>query len=307
MKLLIETPTWLGDAVMATPAIDNLLKYFDDAQITLVGSKVSLEALKYHPMVSHTYVLENGYINLFKTIKSLGSYDMFVSFRGSIRSKCLVFCVSAKEKYQYDKSKYNYGHQVEKFNNFVCESIQLDRSPRGLSLHLKSQLKNNKKVLALSPGAAYGSAKRWIPRKFAEVAKELSNQYDILILGGNEEIDIAEDIENFLISYGIENYQNLVGKTSIKQLIYKISELDLFITGDSGPMHIAAAYRIPTVAIFGPTNDKETSQWMNLKGIIVKKNLKCQPCMKRICPLKHRDCMNHIHSSDVIKAIQSIT
>ena len=104
---------------------------------------------------------------------------------------------------------------------------------------------------------------------------------------------------------GVTNYTNLVGSTTIQELIIRISSLDLFITGDSGSMHIAASFQVPTVAIFGPTKDKETSQWMVDKSIIVKKNLECQPCMKRTCPLKHHDCMNLIKAEEVLTAIKS--
>jgi len=89
-------------------------------------------------------------------------------------------------------------------------------------------------------------------------------------------------------------------------LIDSISNLSLFITGDSGPMHIAAAFQIPTVAIFGPTRDKETSQWMNARHLIVKKNLDCQPCMERTCPLGHHHCMNLIEPKDVLDAVRSL-
>jgi heptosyltransferase-2 len=67
-------------------------------------------------------------------------------------------------------------------------------------------------------------------------------------------------------------------------------------------MHLAAALNIPTVAIFGPTKVKETSQWMNEKNIVVKKNFKCQPCMKKTCPLKHHNCMKLIDESDILDA-----
>ena len=80
----------------------------------------------------------------------------------------------------------------------------------------------------------------------------------------------------------------------------------MFISGDSGPMHIAASFQIPTIALFGPTHDHETSQWMNQKSIIVKKSLDCQPCMKRNCPLFHHNCMKMIEVSDVLKAFKSI-
>ena len=68
-------------------------------------------------------------------------------------------------------------------------------------------------------------------------------------------------------------------------------------------MHIAASFKIPTIALFGPTNEVETSQWNNLNSIIIKKNLECQPCMKRTCPLKHHNCMKHIKAKEVIESI----
>ena len=138
------------------------------------------------------------------------------------------------------------------------------------------------------------------------MASELSSEYDIVIFGGPSETDIAGDIEQELINSGIKNYENLAGNITIPELIDKISNLNLFITGDSGPMHVAAAFQVPTVAIFGPTKDKETSQWMNSKSIIVKKNLECQPCMKRTCPLQHHDCMRLIKAVDVLNTVDRI-
>ncbi|SMN17340.1 ADP-heptose--lipooligosaccharide heptosyltransferase II [uncultured Candidatus Thioglobus sp.] len=138
------------------------------------------------------------------------------------------------------------------------------------------------------------------------MASELSSQFDIVIFGGPDEVDIASDIEKGLIDNSINNYQNLAGKTSIPELIDLLSNLDLFITGDSGPMHVAAAFQVPTVAIFGPTKDEETSQWMNEKSEIVKQSLECQPCMKRTCPLKHHNCMKLIKATDVLDAVKRL-
>ncbi|MDC1318125.1 glycosyltransferase family 9 protein [Candidatus Thioglobus sp.] len=305
MKILIELPTWLGDAVMATPAIENLSNFFNNSEITLIGSTVAIEALKNHPKVTKAYVLEKKYFYLYKAIKNFGQFDVFFSFRGSIRSKFIKFCISSKIKYQFDKNIYNNGHQVEKYNNFINESLKINTAASRLRLYVEKQSKNRKnKLLGINPGASYGSAKRWYPKEFANVACDLSDQYDIIIFGGPEEKDIAIDIEKYLIEYGVDNYQNLAASLTIKELIYKISDLDLFITGDSGPMHLAAAFQVPTITIFGPTNDRETSQWMNLKSVIVKKNLECQPCMKRTCPLKHNNCMKQIQASEVLQEVK---
>ena len=306
MRIFIELPTWLGDTVMATPAIENLSNFFNDSEITLMGSVVAIEALKNHPKVTKTYVLEKNYFNLYNTIKSFGEFDVFFSFRSSFRSKFMKFFISSKRKYQFDKNKFINTHQVEKYNNFVNDSLNINTFASKLILHTEKKNKDGKnKLLGINPGASFGSAKRWYPKEFADVASDLSSQYDIIIFGGPGEKDIANDIENYLIEKGVDNYQNLAAKTTIKELITQISYLDLFITSDSGPMHLAAALQVPTVAIFGPTRDNETSQWMNEKSIIVKKNLECQPCMKRTCPLGHHNCMKQVKALDVLVAVKT--
>ena len=306
MKILIEIPTWLGDCVMATPAIENIVNFYNDVEITFIGSFVSIEAIKNHPKAIKTFVLDKKYTSLYKISRDLGNFDAFFSFRSSIRSKFLKFLISAKKKYQFDKNKYQNRHQVEKYNDFVNDSLSIDSTAKKLQIYGYNIAKSKKKILGINPGASYGSAKRWYPQEFAKVASELSAEYDIVIFGGPDEVDIAGDIEQALIDSGVTNYKNLAGNTTITELINKIASLDLFITGDSGPMHIAAAFQIPTVSIFGPTKDNETSQWMNEKSIIVKKNLDCQPCMKRICPLQHHNCMNLIKAADVLDAVENI-
>jgi len=303
---------------MATPAIENIVNFYNDVEITFIGSFMSIEAMKNHPKVVKTVVLDKKYGVLYKTAKSLGDFDAFFSFRSSIRSKLLKFSISAKNKYQFNKNKYQNRHQVEKYNDFVNDSLNINLKPGVLKLYKNSKFKittsgntlgvqNSKlQLLGINPGASYGSAKRWYPQEFAKVASDLSNQYDIVIFGGPGEKDIAADIEKGLIEEGAGNYQNLAGSATIPELIDHISKLDLFITGDSGPMHVAAAFQVPTVAIFGPTKDDETSQWMNDKSVIVKKNLDCQPCMKRTCPLKHHNCMNLIKAVDVLDAAKQL-
>jgi len=306
MKILIELPTWLGDAVMATPAIENIVNFHNDVEITLIGSFVSIEALKKHQKVIKTVVLSKKYTDLYQISRKLGVFDVFFSFRSSARSKFLKFLISSKNKYQFNKNKYKNCHQVKKYNNFINDSLSINSKAGKLQIYGYEPVKNKRKVLGINPGASYGSAKRWYPQEFAKVASELSSEYDIVIFGGPGEINIADNIEQGLVNSDVKNYKNIAGKTTITELINNIASIDLFITGDSGPMHVAAAFQVPTVAIFGPTKDKETSQWMNNKSVIVKKNLDCQPCMKRTCPMQHHDCMNLIKTVDVLKSVNSI-
>jgi len=308
-RLLIELPTWLGDCVMATPAIENIVSYYKDVQITFIGSKISILAMKHHPKVKDIEILEKNISDIKKIRKNKEAFDAFFSFRSSFRSQLLKFLSHSQNKYQFSKNKYDFGHQVEKYNNFVNDSLSINCKPGNLKIYKRPKLKYQKSLrplVGINPGASYGSAKRWSPKGYSEVAKVLAKEYDILIFGGPNELDIAMEIEDELKQSNISNYQNLAGKTDIEVLIDSISNLSLFITGDSGPMHIAAAFQIPTVAIFGPTRDKETSQWMNEKNFIVKKNLECQPCMKRTCPLGHHHCMSLIEPNDVLNAVREL-
>lgn len=306
MKLLVELPTWMGDTVMATPAITNLISHFKSPSITFIGSIVSTELVENFQYVDKVIILEKKNITIFKTFRKLGNFDVFISFRSSFFSSLMMVCVSSKKKYQFNKKKYNKGHTVEKYNNFINHCLSSDKPPGRLKLKTKVLLNKdiNKKLLGINPGASYGSAKRWYPDEFGKVAVKLAKKYDILILGGPGEENIAADIEKYLIKNNISNYSNIAAKTSVSRLVAEIKNIDLLITGDSGPMHIAAAFNVPTVSIFGPTKNDETSQWMNKRSIIVKKNLECQPCMKRTCPLKHHNCMRLIESSEVLKEVK---
>lgn len=292
---------------MATPAIENLIKTYPDAQITLLGSFVSIQAFQGYPNIKKVIVDDtkksgNRYKNLISLAKSIGRIDLAISFRRSISSKFMMFFIKAKKKFNYRRLTKKEIHLCIRYNDFVNKVLNLKNEVGDLKLYFKP-FNYGKPTLGINPGATYGSAKRWYPEEFAKIAIEMSKKYDIVIFGGPSETNIAKDIENELVSKGITNYQNLAGKTTIPELIEKIAGLDLFITNDSGPMHIAAAYKVKTIAIFGPTKFTETNQWNNPNGEIVTKNLDCAPCMKRVCPLKHHNCMKNITAADVLNVI----
>jgi len=289
---------------MATPSLVNLFKKYSAASITIIGSRASVELIKEFPNVNNYFITSKKYnsnIKLIKKVRSL-NFETFISFRSSIRTTLMSRFFNIENKFQFDKNKYKLGHQVEKYNSFIANSIGITMPPGPLFLGqspCKKIVSENKKI-GINPGAAYGSAKRWTFEGFCEVALQLSKEYDIVLFGGNSEIDICNDIEKILNNHGRENITNLAGKTSITELMREISNIDLFITGDSGPMHIAAAFQIPTISIFGPTKHLETSQWMNNKSVLIRKDLDCQPCMKRECPLGHHQCMELIMPEEVI-------
>lgn len=322
MRILVILPNWLGDTIMATPAIELLAQHYKNARFTFVGSYVSIEALKYHPLcekaiVDETKKASSRLLATYKLAKELGEFSLAITFRNQLHSSLLlrftstVLCIARSSWHSNlllshtPKIKTTH-HLVEQYSELaMINSDNFDGVSPNLKLYIEAK-KFEKPTLGINAGATYGSAKRWYPERFAQVAAHFSKEYDILIFGGPNEIEMAQDIENELCVLGTQNYKNIAGKTSIKELCANVGGCSLFVTNDSGPMHVAAAYQVPTVAIFGPTKYKETSQWKNEKSLIVRKEMDCSPCMKRDCPLGHHDCMKQITASEVIESIKTL-
>ena len=310
MKIFIEVPIWLGDAVMATPAIQNLIKAYPNAKITILGSLVSVKIFEGYPNVEKIIINDsksggNRYKNLINLAKNAGLFDIALSFRRSFSSKFTMFFIKAKKKLQYRRLSKNEIHLCVRYNDFINKFLNLKTNAGELKLYQKP-FAYERPTLGINPGATYGSAKRWYPSEFAKVAIAMANKFNIVIFGGGNEVQIAADIENELIKNGIKNYRNLAGKTSVDELISYIGGLSIFITNDSGPMHVAAAFKIPTIALFGPTKINETGPWQNENARIITKNLPCAPCMKRECPLVHHACMKQITAGDVLKEAKNL-
>ena len=320
-SILIVLPNWLGDAVMATPAIEALCEFYPHATLTLVGSFVSIEALKYHPLCKRSYVDEtkkggSRLLNTYRFAKTIGKHDIAVSFRNQVHASLLLRMTGSSVTVARDSwhaslllslhPQPKKGHLVEQYVSLV-EAVTQETVKEISPLRLFIEpYQYEQPTLGINPGATYGSAKRWYPEKFAAVAAHYADRYEIVIFGGPTEVEMAKSIEDELIKLGINNYTNLAGSTTIKELCSHIGGLSLFITNDSGPMHVAAAYQVPTVAIFGPTRHLETSQWKNRKSKIVRHEMECAPCMKRECPLKHHECMKLIEADEVIEAVEAL-
>ena len=304
MKILLELPSWLGDAVMTTPAIENLSNQFPNALITFIGEAAPIELFKLHPKRNKCVHIEKNIMKIPLFAKNLGKFDIFFSFRSSKRTTFLKFFINSAKKYQYKRNKYNDEkiHQVEKYNFFISELTKEKSLPEKLKIYgYESRKKLTREYIVISPGANFGSAKRWYPERFAEIAKYFSRDFDIKIIGSKNETEIASSILKNFYLIGGKKIDNLTDKTSIQDLIKIISSSSFFIGCDSGPAHIAASFEIPSIIIFGPTKPNETCQWKNISSFIVKKDLDCQPCMKRTCPLGHHECMKKISSNDLIQ------
>lgn len=307
MRLFIEVPVWLGDTIMASVAVENVMTHFKGAEVVVFGSKVATEVYKAHPSVSSVVVDEskqskNRWQWLYQKTKTLGKFDLAISFRRQWSTRFLLWCVNARQKARYRRLDKASIHQVKRYNDFAAHVLGVALPLGDLVLPFAPH-SFARPTLGLNPGATYGSAKRWYPEEFAKVAIALSSTHDIVIFGGPSEQDIALEIETLLHEAHVTNVQNLAGKTTIAQLCAYIGGLAWFITNDSGPLHVSAAYKVNTVAIFGPTMNTETHGWHNPNENIIKLNLPCQPCMKRVCPLGHHACMREVKAKDVLDKI----
>jgi len=153
----------------------------------------------------------------------------------------------------------------------------------------------NRTVVGVNPGAFYGSAKRWLSERYATVLDRLidERQASVVIFGSSNEVAIAEAIQSGMRSRPVI----LSGRTELSELIAMIGCCDLFLTNDSGPMHLAAALRVPTLAIFGSTDEIATGP-MSPATVVLNKRVECSPCLLRECPIDHR-CMTRITVEEV--------
>jgi heptosyltransferase-2 len=154
------------------------------------------------------------------------------------------------------------------------------------------------KIIGVSPGAAYGTAKRWLPERFAEAAGALAvaRGASIALFGSKDERPLCAEVAALLDGHSVTNY---AGETSLARFIELAAGCELFLTNDSGAMHIASALGVPTVAIFGATDDVATGP-TGPKARVVRHAVECSPCLLRECPIDHR-CMTRVSAGEVVE------
>jgi heptosyltransferase-2 len=161
------------------------------------------------------------------------------------------------------------------------------------------RLLDGRPLIGMNPGATYGLAKCWSPDRFGELGKRLSEKWkaSVLLFGKEEERPITKEIIRHLGEGGVD----LVGKTLFLQLAALLERCRLLVTNDTGTMHVATAVDTPVVAIFGSTDPQTTGPWGDHHAV-VKKNVPCSPCFKRVCPIDHR-CMELITVDEVEEVV----
>ncbi|MDE5603142.1 MAG: lipopolysaccharide heptosyltransferase II [Helicobacter sp.] len=337
MNILIRIPNWLGDAVMATFAMEILYQSYPQAHFYLVGSEVSCGLFSHYPnttlLIDESKKKKFRIFHLYVLAKKIPSCDIAFTLQNNFLSALFLFFNGAKQRIGYNKEmrsllltkapkKQPNLHEVLHFSSLIKTLIPNTHLSPKLYLrkpHLEISLPQhwqNQKIAGINAGAAFGSAKRWKEEYFAEIiAFLLDKNFKILLFGVTSENTINEKILSFLPP-NPQDILNLSGQTTIQSLMAYIQRLHLFITNDSGPMHIAAAFEIPTLAIFGPTNEEESGPFnaknahiLSLKTL--NQTLSCQPCKKRVCPFPKDSktfhaCMTDLKPPFIIQKIQSL-
>jgi heptosyltransferase-2 len=181
-----------------------------------------------------------------------------------------------------------------------CVDIRLDgrEQARAAGLDALRSVGVPAPVVGVSPGAAYGDAKRWLPERFAETAVTVARAHaaSVALFGAAAERSLCESLAAAIRGEGIA-VRNFAGETTLRQFIDLAAACRLFLTNDSGAMHIASALGVPTVTVFGATDDTTTGPtgaWAR----IVREQVECGPCLLRACPIDHR-CMTRVGSERV--------
>jgi len=326
---MVRATNWIGDAVMTTPAMGALRANFPAAEIVVVANPLVAELFRYHPYCDRVLVydkkgIHHGLKGLLRFCGELRRerFDLAVLLQNAVEAAIMAFFarVPRRAGYATDGRGLLLTHPVSlgaderrlhhtRYYLQMLEALDI-RGGDGLlrldcsadELTWARELLGEGMPAVINPGAAYGSAKRWYPERFAEVGNRLVEEFGVRIVltGGPGETEIGRDIAAALKAAPI----NLIGKTSVRQMMAVLSLSRLVVTNDSGPMHVAAAFGVPIVAVFGPTDHTTTSPLAE-NCRIIRKEVECAPCLLRQCPTDHR-CMEMIGVDDVLTGVREL-
>jgi len=316
-NILIRATNWVGDAVMCLPALAAIRSRFPGARISILAK----------PWVADIYARESFTDEIilydgarWKTARSLRAkrFDAAILLQNAFEAALIVWLAGIPNRIGYNCDARGFLltravppprpgeiplHQRFYYLELLRRAGILDRLPESDAIRLRGVPSARRKVIGVSPGAAYGTAKQWLPERFAEAAARVASQRGctIALFGSKGERALCEQVAAKLNGYGVTNY---AGETTLAQFITKAAECELFLTNDSGPMHIASALGVPTVAVFGATDDAATGPTGPLARV-VREPVECSPCLLRECPIDHR-CMQRVSAERVAREALSL-
>lgn len=327
-NILLKMPNWLGDLVMATPIAADLRSRFPDAKITAMCQSNVAQLLKDDPAINeiYSYKRPSGWIHRkehFDVIQEIrrNEYDLGILLTHSFSSAWWFWRGLVKNRIGFACNLRSWmltkpvPFPANKATQHLVLTYKELLKPLGISISnttprlyiSNEELQSANELLKLSgipetafilgvnPGAAYGSAKCWLPERFVDVSRKMLQRDNLYILYFGDDAG-APLVDSICEQLPKERVINFAGRTSLREFISLINCCNLFLTNDSGPMHIAAALNVPLVALFGSTDDTCTGPYGS--GTVIHKHVECSPCYKRVCPIDFR-CMTRISINEV--------
>lgn len=337
-KILVRSTNWIGDAVMTTPAVRTIRENFPESEITMLVHPWVSDVFRFSPRVDRLIFYEKkgrhrgvkGFLQLAGELRQ-EQFDCAILLQNAFEAALLTLLAGIPVRGGYttdgrgllltncvDKiNELNKKHEVNYYQRIML-GLGFRLAPNELELYIPgdqidhakqriAECTGNKagrsKVIGFNPGAAFGPAKRWPAEKFADLATMLIRQVDatILLFGSAADQETAATIRK-LAGPAASRIVDLTGATTLIEAMALIGECDVFVTNDSGLMHVAAALHTPLVAIFGSTDHIATGPYSD-NAVVIRKPLACSPCKKAQCPEKHFRCMKLIDSKEVCTAV----
>ena len=324
-RLLVLVPNWLGDAVMALPALADVGRASQDAEVAVAAHPSVAALFSMVPGVSEV-IAERGALWRDASTRAEG-FDAALVLRNSFRSALLPWRMGIRERWGYAGdcrtplltraiSRPSGVHQARYYQQ-LTESLRFPPGPLVSTVSVGSEQRasaarvlqdagwnGTTRLLAFAPGAAYGGANRWPAHSFAEVASALASDGLVpVIVGSAADAAAGRDLAESL-GAGVAPL-NLVGRTDLPTLCGVLALSRGLVSNDSGAMHLAAAVGVPVVAVFGPTDETATHPIGRAPHEVLTHDVWCRPCMLRECPLDHA-CMTKVAPEAVISAVRRL-
>jgi heptosyltransferase-2 len=324
--LVILAPNWLGDAVMALPAIADVRRQAPHATIAVAARPAVAPLFGMVRDVDATIVLAphrdvSGWFDAGAELRS-ERFDAALLLPNSFQSAFIASRAGIPERWGYradwrralltrSVAAPKHVHQIEYYQHLV-RALGFPSGSSQPSIEVTSGLRESGRgaltragwdehapIVALAPGAAYGGAKRWPPAYFAELVRALCADGVVCVMVGSA-ADRRTGDEIAAGCAGVSGLIDLIGATDLPTLAGVLVQCRSLVTNDSGAMHLAAAAGVPVTAMFGPTNDRATRP-LGDAHVVLTHPVWCRPCMLRECPLDHR-CMLGISAKAVHEA-----
>ena len=317
-KILIVAPSWVGDAMLMQPMLMRLQQRHADCQIDVLSPPWCAGLL--HAMPEVHQVINNPFghgalqlklrYQLGKQLRA-AQYDQVIVLPNSLKSALVPFFARIPLRTGFiGEARYGLLNDARKLDKSVLPlmverfaalaennhaaipqplanpKLVVSAAQRSSSLQ-KLSLDLSKKIAVFCPGAEYGPAKRWPEAYYAELAQRFAAQgYAVWLIGSGKDYAVANEIQQLSGAVCV----NLCGKTDLSDALALLACATVVVSNDSGLMHLAAAQDKPLLALFGPSSPQFTPP-LSAHARVIKIDIACSPCFKRVCPLGHFNCM----------------